>query len=214
MARALGLIGRKCGMTRIIDGGKAIPVTVIDVSGNAVTQVKTSGLDGYNAIQLSFGEQKISRVNKPIKGHYEKAGVAPGIKIREFRLSEKEVSEYSLGDVISANKFEGISLVDVSGISKGKGFAGTIKRWNFKGQPMTHGNSLSHRVPGSTGQNQSPGKVFKGKKMPGQMGNANTTAKALSVVKIDNEKNLILVKGSVPGHAGSLVVVTVSDKNR
>lgn len=205
---AIGLVGRKCGMTRIFtEDGVSVPVTVIEVEPNRVTQVKAVETDGYSAVQVTTGSRKASRVGKPAVGHYAKAEAEAGRGLWEFRLSEEEVAGYSVGDAIEVNVFEAGAIVDVTGTSKGKGFAGTIKRWNFKGQDATHGNSLSHRVPGSIGQNQTPGRVFKGKKMAGHMGNRKTTVQSLEIVRVDAERNLLLVKGAVPGAAGNDVVV-------
>ncbi len=209
----IGLVGRKCGMTRIFtEDGVATPVTVIEVEPNRVTQVKAVEADGYSAIQVTVGARKASRVGKPEAGHFAKAEVEAGRGLWEFRLTEQELAGYKVGDSIEVGVFEAGTKVDVSGVSKGKGFAGTIKRWNFKGQDATHGNSLSHRVPGSIGQNQSPGRVFKGKKMAGHMGNRNTTVQSLEIVRVDAERNLLLVKGAVPGAAGGDVIVSPAVK--
>ncbi len=202
----IGIVGRKAGMTRIFtEAGESIPVTVIECSPNRITQVKTVETDGYNAVQVTAGEKKTSHVNKALTGHFKKAGVAAGRGLWEFRLNESEA--FSVGAEINVTVFEGVKAVDVSGVSIGKGFAGVQKRWNFRGGRASHGNSLSHRVPGSIGQRQSPGKVWKGKKMAGHMGSDNVTALNLDVVKIDLERNLLLVKGAVPGHKGADVVV-------
>ena len=196
----IGLVGKKVGMTRIFtEDGVSIPVTVIEVEANRVTQVKDLANDGYRAIQVTTGAKKANRVTKPEAGHFAKAGVEAGRGLWEFRLAEGE--EFTVGQSISVEK------VDVTGTSKGKGFAGTVKRWNFRTQDATHGNSLSHRVPGSIGQNQTPGKVFKGKKMAGQMGNERVTVQSLDVVRVDAERNLLLVKGAVPGATGSDLIV-------
>jgi len=205
---AIGLVGRKCGMTRIFtEDGQSVPVTVIEVEPNRVTQVKAVETDGYSAVQVTTGSRKASRVGKPASGHFAKAEAEAGRGLWEFRLTEEEVAGYKVGDSIEVGVFEAGAMVDVTGTSKGKGFAGTIKRWNFKGQDATHGNSLSHRVPGSIGQNQTPGRVFKGKKMAGHMGNRKTTVQSLEIVRVDAERNLLLVKGAVPGAAGNDVVV-------
>ena len=205
---AIGLVGRKCGMTRIFtEDGQSVPVTVIEVEPNRITQVKAVETDGYSAVQVTTGSRKASRVGKPAAGHFAKAEAEAGRGLWEFRLTEEEVAGYKVGDAIEVNVFEAGAMVDVTGTSKGKGFAGTIKRWNFKGQDATHGNSLSHRVPGSIGQNQTPGRVFKGKKMAGHMGNRKTTVQSLEIVRVDAERNLLLVKGAVPGAAGNDVVV-------
>jgi large subunit ribosomal protein L3 len=204
----IGIVGRKAGMTRIFtEGGESIPVTVIECAPNRITQVKTVEIDGYRAVQVTAGDVKASRVNKAEAGHFKKAGVAPGRGLWEFRLADGEGSDLSTGAEIKVSVFEGVKAVDVSGVSLGKGFAGVQKRWNFGGGRASHGNSLSHRVPGSIGQRQSPGKVWKGKKMAGHMGSDNVTALNLDVVRIDAERNLLLVKGAVPGHKGADVVV-------
>ena len=208
---AISLLGRKVGMTRIFgESGDAVPVTVLEIAPNRVTQVKTAGTDGYEAIQLSVGEKKASRVTKPVAGHFKSAGVVAGVFVRESRVDA--ASEYELGAELTVAMFEAGQKVDVSGVSKGKGFAGTIKRHNFKGKDATHGNSVSHRTPGSIGQNQTPGRVFPGKKMSGHMGNVNTTTQCLEIVRVDAERNLLLVKGAVPGAAGGNVSVKHSVK--
>ena len=208
----VGLIGRKCGMTRVFtEEGVSVPVTVIEVEPNRVTQFKTEESDGYRAVQVTVGSRKASRVTKPQAGHFAKAGVEAGRKVAEFRLDE---GEYQVGDVLTAELFEAGQLVDVAGQTKGKGFAGTIKRWNFSGQDATHGNSLSHRAPGSIGQCQTPGRVYKGKKMSGHMGDERMTVQSLEVVRVDAERNLLLIKGAVPGATGSDVVVRPAVKAR
>ena len=200
----IGLVGKKVGMTRIFtEDGVSIPVTVIEVEANRVTQVKDLANDGYRAIQVTTGAKKANRVTKPEAGHFAKAGVEAGRGLWEFRLAEGE--EFTVGQSISVELFADVKKVDVTGTSKGKGFAGTVKR--FRTQDATHGNSLSHRVPGSIGQNQTPGKVFKGKKMAGQMGNERVTVQSLDVVRVDAERNLLLVKGAVPGATGSDLIV-------
>lgn len=204
----LGVVGRKVGMTRIFtDDGRAIPVTVIEVEPNLIAQVRTQETDGYSAVQVTTGSKKASRVTKPEAGHFAKAGIEAGRGLWEFRVEASELADKKAGEQITVSIFEAGQLVDVAGQSKGKGFAGTIKRWNFSGQDATHGNSLSHRVPGSIGQNQSPGRVFKGKKMAGQMGNERVTVQSLEVVRVDAAKNLLLLKGAVPGATGSDVLV-------
>lgn len=211
---AIGLVGRKCGMTRIFtEEGVSVPVTVIEVEPNRVTQVKALDTDGYTAIQVTVGAKKASRVTKSEAGHFAKAETEAGRGKWEFRLTEGELANYKVGDAIEVGVFEAGSKVDVTGTSKGKGFQGAIKRWNFKGQDNTHGNSLSHRAPGSIGQNQTPGRVFKGKKMAGHMGNRKTTVQSLEVVRVDAERNLLLVKGAVPGAAGGDVVVLPAVKS-
>jgi large subunit ribosomal protein L3 len=212
---AIGLVGRKSGMTRIFDEqGASTPVTVIEVSANKITQVKTGDVDGYNAIQVTAGEKKSSRVTKPEAGHFAKAGVAAGRGLWEFRLNGSEGEGLNIGDEITVEMFSAGQKVDVTGTSKGKGFQGGVKRWNFRMQDATHGNSLSHRAPGSIGQCQTPGRVFKGKKMAGQMGNKRVTVQTLEVVRVDAERNLILVKGAVPGAPGNDVIVRPAVKAR
>lgn len=206
----IGVVGRKCGMTRIFtEDGLSIPVTVIEVEPNRVTQIKSEEQDGYRAVQVTVGERRASRVTKAQAGHFAKAGVAAGRKVLEFRLQD---GEYEVGQEITAEIFAQGQIVDVTGQSKGKGFAGTIKRWNFRGQDQSHGNSVSHRVPGSIGQCQTPGKVFKGKKMSGHMGDERKTVQRLEIVRVDAERNLLLVKGAVPGATGSDVIVRPSTK--
>ena len=201
----IGLIGRKVGMTRVFtEAGVSIPVTVIEIEANRVTQVKTLETDGYSAIQVTTGSKKASRVTKPEAGHFVKAGVEAGRGLWEFRI---EGEEFTLGQAINVDVFADVKKVDVTGTSKGKGFAGTVKRWNFRTQDATHGNSLSHRVPGSIGQNQTPGRVFKGKKMAGHMGAERVTVQSLEVVRVDAERKLLLVKGAVPGATGSDLIV-------
>lgn len=208
----IGVVGRKCGMTRIFtEEGVSVPVTVIEVEPNRVTQFKTEETDGYRAIQLTVGERRASRVTKAQAGHFAKANVAAGRSVLEFRLTE---GEFNTGDLLTVEQFEAGQLVDVTGQSKGKGFAGTIKRWNFRGQDNTHGNSLSHRVPGSIGQCQTPGRVFKGKKMSGHLGAERVTVQSLEVVRVDVEHNLLLVKGAIPGATGSDVIVRPAVKAR
>ena len=208
----IGLVGRKCGMTRIFtEEGVSIPVTVIEVEPNRVTQFKSEETDGYRAIQVTVGERRASRVTKAQAGHFAKAKVAAGRNVLEFRLAE---GEFQAGDEVKVELFQAGQLVDVTGQSKGKGFAGTIKRWNFRGQDNTHGNSLSHRVPGSIGQCQTPGRVFKGKKMSGHMGDRRVTVQSLEVVRVDAERNLLLVKGAVPGATGCDVLVRPAAKTR
>jgi len=196
----IGLVGRKVGMTRIFtEDGVSIPVTVLECSPNRVTQVKTLDTDGYQAIQVTAGSKKASRVNKPEAGHFAKAGVEAGRGLWEFTLADNEGADIKVGAELSVELFNEINKVDVTGQSKGKGFQGTIKRWNFSMQDATHGNSLSHRVPGSIGQCQTPGRVFKGKKMAGHMGAERVTTQNLEVVRVDIERNLLLVKGAVAG---------------
>ncbi|AEI35160.1 MULTISPECIES: 50S ribosomal protein L3 [Francisella] len=209
---SLGLVGRKCGMTRIFtEDGVSIPVTVVQVESNKVTQVKTAETDGYNAIQVTTGFKKRSNVNKPAAGHYAKAGVEPGRGLWEFAIDN--ASEYEVGASIDATIFEAGQKVDVRGVSKGKGFAGGVKRHNFATQDATHGNSLSHRVHGSTGQNQTPGRVFKNKKMAGHLGSENVTIQSLEVVRVDAENGLLLLKGGIPGSVGGDIIVTPAVKS-
>ena len=205
---SIGLIGRKVGMTRIFtEDGVSIPVTVIEATPNRVTQLRTEATDGYRALQVTAGSKKANRVNKAEAGHFAKAGVEAGSGLWEFRLDASEGEGIEVGSAITVEIFNDTKKVDVVGTSKGKGFQGAIKRWNFSSQRMTHGNSLSHRAPGSIGQNQSPGKVFKGKKMAGQLGNKQVTTQSLELVRVDAENNLLLIKGAVPGATGSDVIV-------
>ncbi|MBZ2190448.1 50S ribosomal protein L3 [Alcanivorax sp. JB21] len=202
---AIGVVGRKCGMTRIFtEDGASIPVTVIEVSPNRITQIRTEETDGYQGVQVTTGERRASRVTRPAAGHFAKAGVEAGRGIWEFRA---ETGDLEVGGAISVEIFEAGQIIDVTGTSKGKGFQGVVKRWNFRTQDATHGNSLSHRAPGSIGQNQTPGRVFKGKKMAGHMGAERVTVQNLEVVRVDAEKNLLLVKGAVPGATGADVIV-------
>jgi large subunit ribosomal protein L3 len=204
---ALGLVGRKVGMSRIFtEDGVSIPVTVIEATPNRVTQIKSEATDGYNALQVTAGDKKASRVNKPEAGHFAKAGVEAGRGLWEFRLSGDE-GDFEVGNEITVEVFNDVKKVDVTGTSKGKGFQGGVKRWNFSMQDATHGNSISHRAPGSIGQNQSPGKVFKGKKMAGHMGAERVTTQNLEVVRVDAERGLLLVKGAVPGAVNGNVIV-------
>lgn len=204
----LGLVGRKAGMTRIFtDEGVSVPVTVIEVQPNRITQVKTSETDGYNAIQVTKGERRAHRVTKAMAGHYAKAGVKAGDGLWEFHVNETQLAEFEAGKELTVEMFAETKIVDVTGESKGKGFAGVIKRHNFAMQDATHGNSVSHRAPGSTGQNQTPGRVFKGKKMAGHMGAERSTTQNLELVRVDAERNLLLIKGAVPGSRGGNVIV-------
>ena len=204
---AIGLVGRKSGMTRVFtEDGVSIPVTVVEISPNRVTQIKELDSDGYRAIQVTAGSRKASRVNKSLAGHFAKAGVEAGTGLWEFRLEQSDEAP-EVGSELTVERFEVGQIVDVAGKSKGKGFQGGVKRWNFKMQDATHGNSLSHRAPGSIGQNQSPGRVFKGKKMAGHMGARNVTTQGLEIVRVDVERNLLLIKGAVPGAPGGDVIV-------
>lgn len=212
---AIGLVGRKCGMTRIFtEDGSSVPVTVIEVEPNRVTQVRTADNDGYAAIQVTTGTRRATRVTKPMAGHFAKAGVTAGRGLWEFRLEDGEGADLQAGAEIKVDIFAAGQKVDVTGVSIGKGFAGTIKRHNFRMGDATHGNSLSHRAPGSIGQRQTPGRVFKGKKMSGHMGNVQRTTQNLEVVRVDAERNLLLVKGAVPGHEGRDVIVRPAIKAR
>ncbi|OGT53725.1 MAG: 50S ribosomal protein L3 [Gammaproteobacteria bacterium RIFCSPHIGHO2_12_FULL_42_13] len=210
---SLGLIGIKRGMTRVfMETGESVPVTVIEVIPNRVTQIKNDASDGYYAIQVTTGSKKASRVTKAQAGHFAKANVAAGDIVREFRLAEKELEGMKIGDAFDVDVFKVGQKIDVQGVSKGKGFQGVIKRHHFTMQDATHGNSLSHRAHGSTGQRQTPGRVFKGKKMAGHLGNVNRTAVNQVVVQINKELNCILVKGGVPGAPGKYVILNVSSK--
>ncbi|MEY6430955.1 50S ribosomal protein L3 [Thioalkalicoccus limnaeus] len=210
---AIGLIGRKAGMTRIFtEDGASIPVTVIEVQPNHIAQVKTVERDGYRALQVTVGARRASRVTKPLAGHFAKAGVEAGRYVHEFRLAEGGDDEWAPGGQIPLSIFAPGQSVDVRGVTKGRGFAGVVKRHHFSTQDATHGNSLSHRAPGSIGQNQSPGRVWKGKKMAGQMGNVQRCQQNLEVVRVDEARNLLLVRGGVPGPAGGRLVVTPSVK--
>ena len=210
---SIGIIGRKRGMTRVFtEEGDSVPVTVIEVAPNRVTQVKTAETDGYRALQVTLGSRRANLVSKPLAGHFAKAGVDAGEGLWEIRLEDGDDGEFETGAELKVDLFEAGQRVDVTGISKGKGFAGTVKRHNFRMQDATHGNSVSHRVPGSIGQNQTPGRVFKGKKMAGHMGDERVTQQNLEVVKVDAERNLLLVKGAVPGAKGGHVRVRPSVK--
>ena len=210
---AIGLVGKKCGMTRVFtETGASIPVTVVEVNANRITQVKNTDIDGYQAIQITTGTRRDSRVTAAQKGHFAKAGVAAGRGVWEFRANDSDLEGREIGGEILADLFEQGQMVDVTGQSKGKGFQGGVKRHNFSMQDATHGNSVSHRAIGSTGQNQSPGKVFKGKKMPGQMGNKRVTVQGLEVISVDVENGLIVIKGAIPGATGGDVIVRPSVK--
>lgn len=211
----IGIVGRKAGMTRVFtDDGVSIPVTVVEVEPNRVTQVKTIESDGYRAVQVTTGGRRPSRVNKPSTGVFAKANTEPGRGLWEFRLNDGEGGEIEQGSNISVDIFSQGQRVDVTGTSIGKGFAGVIKRHNFSMQDATHGNSISHRAPGSIGQNQTPGRVFKGKRMAGHMGNVKRTTQNLEVVRVDAERNLLLIKGAVPGAKDGNVIVRASVKAR
>jgi large subunit ribosomal protein L3 len=205
---SLGLVGRKVGMTRVFaDDGSTIPVTVLDVSNNRVTQIKTPETDGYAAVQVTFGKRRASRVNKAAAGHLAKAGVEAGEVFKEFQVAQDQLANFKAGDVIAVSIFAVGQKVDVSGTTIGKGFAGTIKRHNFRSQRASHGNSRSHNVPGSIGMAQDPGRVFPGKRMTGHMGDVSATTQNLEIVRIDEARQLLLVKGAVPGAKNGDVVV-------
>ena len=205
---AIGLVGKKCGMTRVFtEDGAAVPVTVVEVQPNRITQVKTLENDGYRAIQVTVGKKLASRVTKPTAGHFAKAGIEAGLGLWEFCLPEGEQPELAVGSELKADLFQLGQMVDVSGISKGKGFAGTVKRHNFSMQDATHGNSLSHRVPGSIGQRQTPGRVFKGKKMSGHMGAEKVTVQNQKIMQVDANRGLLLVSGAIPGAPGGMVMI-------
>jgi len=205
---AIGLIGRKRGMTRIFTAeGGSTPVTVLEVEPNRVAQRKTREVDGYDAVQLTVGTKRSSRLSKALAGHYAKASVPPGRGLWEFRLNEGEGADLLPGSEVNVTFFTEGQLVDVAGTTIGKGFAGTVKRHNFAMKDATHGNSLSHRTPGSIGQNQTPGRVFKGKRMAGQMGNCTNTIQNLEIIRVDEARNLLLLKGSVPGAKGGDVII-------
>lgn len=209
----IGLIGRKRGMTRLFtEDGVSIPVTVIEAQPNRITQVKTEATDGYRAYQVTLGTRRASLLNKPQTGHFTHAGVAAGEGLWEFRIPDGENAEVATGDEFTVQMFEAGQMVDVTGVSKGKGFAGGVKRHNFRTQDASHGNSVSHRAPGSIGQNQTPGRVFKGKRMAGHMGDERVTTQNLEVVRVDADRNLLLIKGSVPGANGGQVTVRPSVK--
>ncbi|MBA4501163.1 50S ribosomal protein L3 [Marinobacterium marinum] len=210
---SVGLIGRKAGMTRIFtEDGVSVPVTVIEMEPNRVANVKTVEKDGYAAVQVTTGSKKANRLSKPEAGHFAKAGVEAGRGLWEFRLNGDE--EINVGDALTVERFEAGQKIDVTGQSKGKGFQGGVKRWNFSTQDATHGNSISHRAPGSIGQCQTPGRVFKGKKMAGHMGAERCTVQTLEVVRVDAERNLLIVKGAIPGATGGDVIVKPAVKAR
>jgi large subunit ribosomal protein L3 len=210
---SIGIVGRKCGMSRVFtDDGRSIPVTLIEASPNRITQVKTVESDGYTAIQVTAGAKRAALVNRPMAGHYGKAKVEAGRGLWEFRVDAGKIGDYQVGGEIKADIFTVGQIVDVQGTTKGKGFQGTIKRWNFTMGDATHGNSLSHRSPGSIGQRQTPGRVFPGKKMSGHMGSETQSAINLEVVKVDLERGLLAIKGSVPGAPGGNVIVRPASK--
>jgi large subunit ribosomal protein L3 len=209
MKETIGLIGRKCGMTRIFkEDGTGVPVSVVEVTPNRITQLKSAdGKDGYNAVQLTYGSVKPQRINKPAAGFFTKVNVEAGRGLQEFRVNADSLGKYAVGQALSVEIFSEGQKVDVVGTTKGKGFAGVLKKYHFAAQDATHGNSLSHRAPGSIGQRQSPGRVFKGKKMCGHMGDEKSTMHNLEVVKVIADKNLLLIKGAIPGAPGSDVMV-------
>lgn len=212
---SLGLVGRKVGMTRIFtDDGDSIPVTVLDVSDNRVTQIKTNETDGYSAVQVAFGKRRASRVAKSIAGHLAKAGVEAGEVLKEFRLDAAKAAELQPGSIVGVELFEVGQKVDVQGVTIGKGYAGTIKRYNFASGRASHGNSRSHNVPGSIGMAQDPGRVFPGKRMTGHLGDVTRTAQNLEIARIDADRKLLLVKGAVPGAKDGKVFVTPAVKAR
>lgn len=210
---SIGIVGRKCGMSRVFtEDGRSIPVTLIEATPNRITQIKTVETDGYTAVQVTAGSKRAALVTKPLAGHYAKAKVEAGRGLWEFRVDAADIGAYQVGGEIRADIFQPGQKVDVSGITKGKGFQGTIKRHNFTMGDATHGNSLSHRAPGSIGQRQTPGRVFPGKKMAGHMGGVRQTTQSLDVVKVDAERGLIAIKGAVPGAPGGNVVVRPAAK--
>lgn len=212
---AIGVVGKKCGMTRqFTETGESIPVTVIVVEPNVIVQLKTKENDGYEAIQIATGKVSRSKFNKALKGHYAKASVAPAGGLWEFTVGDKPITDFSVGQTVSLDMFAEGDMVDVTSVSRGKGFAGTVKRHNFRTQDATHGNSLSHRAPGSIGQRQTPGRVMKNKKMSGQMGNKQVTVQNQPIVSIDKERNLILVRGVVPGAPGASVIIRLAVKSK
>lgn len=212
-AKTLGLVGRKAGMTRVFnEAGETVPVTVIEALPNRITQVRTAETDGYRGLQVAVGDRKASRLNKPLTGHYAKVKVAPGESLVEFRLNGDEGKELAAGGELKVDLFQVGQIVDVTGTTSGKGYAGVMKRHNFGGLPATHGVSVSHRSPGSIGQRQTPGRVFPGKRMAGRMGNERRTIENLQVVRIDTDRNLLLVRGAVPGAPGGQVIVRPSVK--
>jgi large subunit ribosomal protein L3 len=212
-AKTLGLVGRKAGMTRVFnEAGETVPVTVIEALPNRITQVRTTESDGYRALQVAFGDRKASRLSKPEAGHYAKVKVAPGESLVEFRLSDGEGQDLQAGGELKVDLFSVGQIVDVTGTTTGKGYAGVMKRHNFGGLPASHGVSVSHRSPGSIGQRQTPGRVFPGKRMAGRMGNVRRTIENLQVVRVDADRNLLLIRGAVPGAPGGQVIVRPSVK--
>lgn len=209
----IGIVGRKCGMSRVFtEDGRSIPVTLIEASPNRITQIKTVEVDGYSALQVTAGSKRAALINKPLAGHYAKAKVEAGRGLWEFRVDPAELANFAVGGELRADAFTVGQVVDVTGTTKGKGFQGTIKRWNFTMGDATHGNSLSHRSPGSIGQRQTPGRVFPGKKMSGHMGAVQQTTQGLQVVKVDAERGLLAIRGAVPGAPGGNVIVRPTSK--
>ena len=210
----IGIIGKKCGMTRVFsDDGQSVPVTIIQANPNRINRIKSSEIDGYKAIQVTAGQAK-SKTNKPTQGQYAKSNINPGAKLHEFKLNDYEAEQVESGKEITVSYFKKGELVDVVGKTIGKGFAGVVKRHNFSMQDATHGNSLAHRAPGSIGQNQTPGRVFKGKKMAGHMGNVRKTSQNLEVIEIDEDRNLLFIKGSIAGHVNSDVIIMPAIKSK
>jgi len=210
---SLGLVGRKVGMTRVFtDDGDAVPVTVLDVADNRVTQIKKPETDGYSAVQVAYGKRRASRIGKPMAGHFAKAGVEGGSILKEFRVPEADLTSLQVGGKIGVDLFQVGQMVDVAGTTKGRGFAGVIRRHHFSSNRASHGNSISHNRPGSTGQNQDPSRVFPGKRMPGHLGDVARTTQNLVVVKVDAERQLLLVRGAVPGANGGHIVVRPAAK--
>jgi len=215
VGNSIGLVGRKVGMMRIFTGdGDSVPVTVVDVSNNRITQIKTDAVDGYYAVQVAFGSRRASRVNKALAGHCAKAGVEAGVCLKEFRIDASKASEMKCGEVVSASLFEVGQKVDVQGVSIGKGYAGTIKRYHFASGRASHGNSRSHNVPGSIGMAQDPGRVFPGKRMTGHLGDVTRTVQNLEIARIDLDRQLLLIKGAVPGAKSGQVVVMPAVKSK
>jgi len=213
MNKNIALVGKKAGMTRVyVESGAAVPVSVIEVQPNRVTQLKTVATDGYCAVQVTFGSKRQRLINKPMAGHLAKAKAGTGCGLYELRVPDEKIADYAIGGELKVDRFAPGDMVDVCGTTRGKGFQGTIKRWNFTMGDATHGNSLSHRSPGSIGQRQTPGRVFKGKKMSGHMGAEQQTTQNLEVVKIDLERNLLMIKGAVPGAPGGTVIVRKAAK--
>jgi large subunit ribosomal protein L3 len=211
----MGLVGRKCGMTRIFTAdGTSVPVTVIMVEPNKITQIKDLEKDGYCAVQVTTGTKKSHRVNKALAGHFKKAAVEAGRGLWEFRLTAEELAQFKVGEEVKVSLFKADQLVDIVGTSKGRGFSGVHKRHNFRLQPATHGNSLSRRAPGSIGQNQTPGRVIRGKKMAGQLGNKRVTTQSLKVVEVDAERNILLIKGAIPGSVNGDLIIRTAVKGK